>query len=197
MENEDLKELGFVKKLIRTHWKVFLLLLIGVIGAVIGLFLVFYWVLLTNWVGGYGTWGIGTFSIGNLLGLFFLMLFAELLLVGLPFIAYEGIIFYLWWRGLSQEEKDFMKRDEKKEKKKQIQQGAGGGGFGFVVSLIFLLLVFLQGNWETPIGNLPYIHWINTWLFALLIIALIVGIPGLIFAIWWFVKKVPESEDME
>jgi hypothetical protein len=188
MEHEEISDASFFKRLVKSYWQIFILFFIGLVGAIVGLFLVFYWTLANNWVGGYGTWGIGQFSIGNILGLLIVVGLFELLLVGLPFVAYEGIIFYIWWtRLLTQEEKDRMKRKDEKEKKYARN---GAGAFSFVVNLVFLLIVFVNGNWETPIGNLPYVYWINTYLWALFWILVIPGALGLIGGIWYFIKKV-------
>ncbi len=189
MENDDLTEVSRFKKLAKDHWQVFVLFMIGVIGVIIGGVFVFYWILQNSWIGGYGTWDFGMFSIANFLTLFILVLLLELLLVGAPFCGYGGIIFYLWWaRLLSEDEKGWMNPKDKKPKQ-DISKGVSGI-FGFFVFLMFLLLVFLGGNWDTPIGNLPYIYWINTWLLALVLIITIAGVPAIIAGIWYLIRKV-------
>lgn len=186
-DEEDISDEAFFKKVVKSHWKALILFAVGIVGAIIGFFFVLYWIFLSNWVGGFGTWDIGQFSLGNILGLFFLVLFLELLIVAIPFLAYEGILFYLWWTRLPEEEKTEMKQRRKKGKK--AKKVGGGGGFGILIFIVFMLLVFTEGNWETPINALPYLYWINNWFYALFWILIVLGIPGVIVAIIYFIKK--------
>ncbi|MEJ2249935.1 MAG: hypothetical protein P8Y97_09770 [Candidatus Lokiarchaeota archaeon] len=159
MEEQNLSDWSHFKTFVNAHWKVLIIFLIGVVVAIIGGIFVFYWILNTNWVGGYGSWDLGMFSIGNFFGLFFLILLLELLIVGVPLCAYGGIVFYLWWTRLTEEEKAILKRENKKPKKK-TSKGASGV-FSFLLLITFLILVFTQGNWNTPINTLPYLYWLK------------------------------------
>ncbi|TFF99558.1 MAG: hypothetical protein EU541_04620 [Promethearchaeota archaeon] len=189
MENNNLSDASLFKRMIKNHSIAFILFLFGVIGALIGAFFVFYFTIQNTWIGGYGTWNIGEFSIGTSLGLLIIVILFEFLLVGLPFVAYEGILFYLWWSRLPQEEKDMIKERDKREKQK-VNRDVGGSVFSFIVTLVFLLLVFLQGNWDTPFSDLSFMYWINTWFLAFLMLLLIAGIPGLIGGVWYIVRQV-------
>ncbi|MEJ2277485.1 MAG: ADP-ribosylation factor-like protein [Candidatus Lokiarchaeota archaeon] len=187
MEEQNLSDWSHFKTFVNAHWKVLIIFLIGVVVAIIGGIFVFYWILNTNWVGGYGSWDLGMFSIGNFFGLFFLILLLELLIVGVPLCAYGGIVFYLWWTRLTEEEKAILKRENKKPKKK-TSKGASGV-FSFLLLITFLILVFTQGNWNTPINTLPYLYWLNNIFYAVFWVLIVIGIPALIIILYFLLKK--------
>ena len=86
-------------------------------------------------------------------------------MVGLPALIILGGIALLWWRSLTPEEKADWERDS--SSKRDI---GGGSGVTFIINIIFLILIWLSGNLDTPLSNIPYSYLIHTYLFILIVL---------------------------
>jgi hypothetical protein len=115
--------------------------------------------------------------------------------VALPALAVFGLIFGIIWFTMPEEMraelKERGKNEDKKEKRKKppISQGLGFGGFSVIFWITFLIIVFVDGNWETSFNSLPLIYFVRTFITALIWMAIIVGIPVTIGFIYWLRKK--------
>jgi len=185
------EEAKFWKEHIKTHWIFYILCAIAFVGFIIGVLIVLNFQISTSWVGGYGTWDIGEFSIGTSL-LFLIQLFLlELLLVFIPGCVVFGIGYYYWWKKLlTPEEKERVKKQEEKEKqfKWQKRGGGAGGGFSFFIGIVFLIMIYVQGYWLTPFKALPFSYFIYTWLWAAFWIVIIVVVPLVVIGLIWYLK---------
>ena len=190
--SEESSEDTFWKGMIRKHW-------VGVLifGLVcVGFFIVFFAIMLAyvanSPIGGNGTWTLAQFSVGTGI-LWLLVLFGwELLLGVLPFGGLFILIIAIYWMViLPEEDKAAIKaRDRKKKKYRKTE----GGGVSFLFTIAFLIVVFVEGQWLTPIGNLPYSYWIQAYLTGFIYVCLIFGIPILILAILYIVIKGKKSD---
>ncbi|MFX1251803.1 MAG: hypothetical protein ACFFCZ_09365 [Promethearchaeota archaeon] len=181
-ENENEKDEHFWY-VIKKYWKFLAIMIVGGIIAAIASLLVFLLYIDNSAIGGFGTWNIGQFSIGNMVFWIIWLAIFEIVLIGLPALIILGGIALLWWRSLTPEEKDDWKR-EPSSKNRDI-----GGGVSFIINIIFLILIFLSGNWDTPLSNIPYSYLIHNYLFILIVLAIPVAIGGLIFFIYALVRK--------
>jgi hypothetical protein len=192
--SEESKEDTFWKGIIRKYWVAFLILAL----VVVGFFIVFFTIILAyvenSAIGGFGTWTLAEFSVGTGI-LWLLVLFGwELLLGVLPFGGLCLLILGIYWAViLSEEDKAAIKaRDRKKKKYRKTE----GGGFTFLITIAFLIVVFVDGQWLTPIGSpsLPYSYWIQAYLTGFIYVCLIAGIPILILFILYLVYKGKKTE---
>jgi hypothetical protein len=190
MAEENAEDMAFVKSMIKKYWYILVLFVVGVVGAIIGaLFTLNFVVINTSKPGGGGIWTLGDFSLGSLILLCLWVFLWELLIVGLPVIAYFGIIVGLWWYRLPDEEKTKMKAQEAKEKTRGQKVNEGGGVFGFIIFITFLILVWIDGNLFTEFGTINYTYWIIMWLSAIFWLFIVIGVPVLIGGIIYLAKK--------
>lgn len=184
---------NFFRGLLRKYWYLLVLLIIGLVGAFVGIILVIltfmdYW--------GIGVWTFNDFSVGAIVLICVLLVVWILLFVVLPSIGYFGIIVGIfWWKVLSDEEKStlkiWMKEEDKKEKRKtRVKHGSEGGGFTFFINLIFILVVLAQGNWWTPFGLLSLSYFVIIYLSIFMWLGIIAAVGGLVVLILWLTGKI-------
>lgn len=183
----------FFRGLLRKYWYLLVLLIIGIVGAFVGIILVILTFMDNT---GIGLWTFNDFSVGSIVLICVLLLLWILLLVVLPSIGYLGIIAGIfWWKLLSDEEKStlkiWMKQEDKKSKRKnRVKHGSEGGGFTFFINLIFILIVLAQGNWWTPFGLLPVSYFVITYISIFMWLGIIAAVGGLVVLILWLTGKI-------
>jgi len=176
----------FWSKKITQHWKAFLVFVIGCIIALAGAVLVLFWFIETSDFGAMGTATIGEWSLAWIWGFIIYLIFYELLIIGIPAAIAFGLGWYIFWKRLSAGEKAEIKGREKKKHR----GSSAGGGFGFFMFIAFTILMYLRGEFSTPLGNFQYSYLVYTWFTALGWLLLIGGIPAAIililvyFTIW-------------
>jgi hypothetical protein len=189
MAEETPVDMTFVKSMIQKYWYMIIVFVVGVVGAIVGALLTLRFIIVNTPVGEGGTWTLAEFSLGTVILLFLWIFLWELLIVGLPVLAYFGIIFGLWWTNLPEDEKAKMKEQEAKEKTTGQKVNEGGGVFGFIIFITFLILVWIDGNLFTTFDSLSFTYWIIMWLWAIFWLAIFIGIPVLIGGLIYLAKK--------
>ena len=190
MSEIEKEDWTFIKLMLKKHWKVGIVFILGIIGAIIGIILTLFLVIETSAIGDQGTWSIGEFSIGNIILWFLTVALWEFLIVILPTIAYMAITWGIWWSLLLDEsEKQEFRERERREEKIKDKGSAASGVFGFFVFIAFLIIITIEGNLWTPIGTIPYVYWIQKILWSAFWIIIVLGIPALIAGIYYLRKK--------
>ena len=182
-KNNDLSDWEFFKKKMKEHWKVLLSAIIAGVIAIIGIFLVFIWFVETSDIGLQGTATFDQWTLGWIWGFCLILLLWELLFVGVPALTFFGVGGYLWWKRLPEEEKQEFKDREKEAKKHRARNAGGAGGIMFIPYSIYIAV---QGHFFTPFGNLPYSYWLYAYLWTLIWLLILVGIPLVIIAILYY-----------
>jgi len=185
MSSEEISDEAFWKIMLKKHWLKMIPFILVVIGVFIGGILVFLRYINLE---GYASWTFNDWSFGRVWVFLFWFFLWELLIVGLPTLGIFGIIGFLMWRILPEEDRTEIKRRGKSEEewKKHKERGwkekaakgkktGGGGGLTFIIWLIFLIKVFVDGNWDTTFDNLDLTYFVDTFLFALFWVAIIGG----------------------
>lgn len=118
------------------------------------------------------------------------------MLVGLPAIAFFGILIaLLWFKILLEDEKEDIKKRLKKEEmerkkwKRLKNRKYEGGGFSFLLFIGLCIYVFIDGKWLTPFGSLSYSYFVIGYLTVCVWVLIIFGIPLAIIAILWLLSK--------
>ena len=183
----------FFRGLLRKYWYLLVLLAIGLAGAFVGIILVILTFLDNT---GVSAWHFNDFSVGAIVLICVLLILWILLLVALPSVGYFGIIAGIfWWKLLSDEDKStlkiWMKEEDKKEKRKnRMKHSSEGGGFTFFINVIFLIIVFAQGNWWTHFEFLPVSYFVITYLSIFIWLGIIAAVGGVIVLILWLSGKI-------
>ena len=175
------------KNLLKRHWQMFILFIIVAITAIIGAIYVFLW-----FVGDAQSTGLvpkilGSWTMGNLISFILNLIFWEILFIGIPLIIVFALVYLIWWKKLPDTE-----RKEYREGHifgKRSKRTDGEGAISFLIFVFFVIKVYLDGNWDVAFATWKFDYLINTWLWALVWILIIFGIPILLGAIWWISNK--------
>ncbi len=174
---ETMKGLSDVwKNLFRKHWKM-ILVIIGVgIGAAIGGILVFLWVVENGQATGLFPMLLGEWTVGYCITFILHVILWELLFIVIPVAVVAIVIYMQWYRKLPEEEK---------LPHRGVTPGRGSGGFSFLVTIVWLIIVWLDGRWNIAFQSWTLNDWVYSWLAAFLWPSLIIGIPVAIGVTWW------------
>jgi hypothetical protein len=160
----------------------------------IGAITVLIWFIETSPIGGQGDWTFDQWTLNYVVGFLILIILWELLFVGVPAGLFFGVGGYVWWKILPEGEKQEF-RDRQKKPKKHRARNSRGGGLSCLMFIAFCIYVAIDGNYDTQFGNLSYSYFIYSWLYTLMWILIILGIPAAIilliiyFTVW---RKKPE-----
>ncbi|NHI93026.1 MAG: hypothetical protein EAX96_11030 [Candidatus Lokiarchaeota archaeon] len=186
------EDIEFGRKYLKKYWKYIPFMIVGAIAAIIIALFVFLNYIQTSSIGGRGTWTFDQWSIDTMGSFIVRIVFWEFLFVIIPFGAGFGICFYLLWKKVMTEEErqEIKERDQKeKERRKRYKQwgtfGGGGGVIQFMLLIISLIIIWVDGNIYIPFGSLSYSYFIYVALWAAFWALIIFGIPlavvGIIF----------------
>jgi len=189
------EEIGdFWKVMLKKHWLRLLPFVLVIIAAFISGIYVF---LLHNEIGvGFGTFWDYTFNDWSfgLIFVYLLMLVLRLfLLVVLPTLGVLGIIFGIIWYTMSSEKREELKtlhkQEEEREKKLGKKASGGAGGCTGLVTVTFLIIMAVNGNWDTTFANMDFQYFVTIYLHALIWVAIIFGIPALVGGTIYLIYK--------
>jgi len=170
------------KKFLKKHWQMLALFIaIGVI-AFAGAIYVFLWfveaaqpeiipVLLGVW------------SMGHIITFILHLIFWEFVYVGIPLIIVIAVIYFGWWKKLPEAER--KEYNEKELFGHRSNRSDAGGFFSFLIFIFFCIKVWLDNQWEVPISTWEFDYLVSTCIWAIIVIALIIGIPVLIGGSAW------------
>jgi len=168
------------------YWKIFTLMVIGGIIAVIGTILVIFWFVESTAIGNYGNATFNDWTLALMIEFTFKLILWILLIIGLPSCVATGLFWLLWWKPLPTDEKVAFESIGTSGKK---HHGKESGGFSFFMFLAYVIYIYSEGNFHTPFGELPYSYWIFSYLWAIIWLLVIFGIPLGIAAFIYLVKN--------
>jgi hypothetical protein len=178
------------KEFLKNHWKLSLLILGGIVLAIIGALCVFLWRTTGPEATGYYPQTLDLWTVGYIITLILNLILWEFLVIGIPVIAAVIIIYFLWWNKLPAEEKQKYSRGrEAKRIQKRNQARRGSGAFGFLVTITWLIIILIDGNWNTAFENWTYTYLIYSVLTAIMWDLIIFGIPIVILLILWLGRQ--------
>ncbi|OLS12177.1 MAG: Uncharacterized protein RBG13Loki_4243 [Promethearchaeota archaeon CR_4] len=187
-ENEDNPK-DVWKKLVKKHWKIALIIAAGIACAFIGAIFVFLWRVTGPEAILRYPQTLGLWTVGYLFTLFFDLILWELLIIGIPVIAAAIVIYVIWWKKLSAEEKqEFPNSQKDKRAQRKMSKGRGGGFFNILLTITWLIIISVDGYWDVAFGGWTFIYLVNSILGAFLWDLLILGIPATIVLIWWLTR---------
>lgn len=192
VETEKDKGEKIWKKFLRNHWKMLVLFIIVIAGAVIGAIYVYLWfvgdALATNLV----PETLGLWSMGYLVTFLIRLIIWEVLFVGIPLIIAAVLIYYLGWKRIPDKERE--KYNKAHLFGKRSRRTDGEGAISFLIFIFFCIIVYLDGNWGLAFAQWEFNYLVYTCLWALIWVLIIFGIPILIGGSLWLgyeMKKNP------
>jgi hypothetical protein len=172
------------KMFLKRHWGAVALAGIAVAGVAVWSILVFLWYAGEAQASGLVPAGLGAWSIGTVVDFLLRLVFWEAVLVGIPVIVL-GVIGWAWGKRLPAAERAEYERGEKKKD----HRSDAGNGFSFLLFLVFLLKVYLDGNWGLPLAGWTFDYLIDSVVWVLVSVLIVFGIPALIAGLWWLRRQ--------
>jgi hypothetical protein len=179
------------KKFMRKHWKILILFVIGAILASIGVILVFLWFVGDAQATGLVPATLNLWTMGHLVTFVLHLIFWEVLYIGVPVILAVVVIMFLWWKKLPEKEKEEYNRGNLFGTRSRST--SGGGGISLVVFIAFIIKVFRDGNWNVPFADWTFDYLVYSYLWALIWVLIIFGIPIGLGGIWWIHREMKKK----
>jgi len=179
------------KKFLRKHWKMLVLFVVAAILAIAGAILVFLWFVGDAQVTSLVPATVGLWTIGYLVTFLLHLIFWEVLFIGIPVIITVAAIYFLWWEKIPDEERKEYRRRHLFGKRSRRTDG--GGAISLLVNVVFIIKVYLDGNWDVPFATWAFDYLVYSYLWALIWILIIFGIPILLGGTWWIGREMKKK----
>jgi len=179
------------KKFLRKHWKMFVLFVVAALLVIAGAILVFLWFVGDAQVTSLVPATVGLWTLGYLVTFLLYLIFWEVLFIGIPVIITVAAIYFLWWKKISDEERKEYRRRHLFGK--SSRRTDGGGAISLLVNIVFIIKVYLDGNWNVPFATWTFDYLVYSYLWALLWILIIFGIPILLGGTWWIRREMKKK----
>jgi hypothetical protein len=189
-ENEQGRQIW--KTFVRKHWKMLAAWIVAAIVAVISAILVFLWFVGDAQVTGLVPQTLNLWTMGYLITFLLYALLWEVVIIGIPVIVFIAAIYFFWWKKLPAEERDDYRRGHLFGKRSRRRDG--GGAISFLVNIGFIIKVYVDSNWNVPFATWTVDYLVSSYLWVIIWMAVIFGIPLVIGAVWWIhreMKKTP------
>ncbi len=171
------------KKFLRNHWKMLIIFVVGAILALIGAILVIRWFVGEAQVTGLVPTILGQWAMGHIIPFLLHLIFWLFIYIGIPVIIAAAATYFLWWKKLPDKERKeyrcahlFGKRSRRSDT---------GGGVSFLIFIVFCIKVFIDGKWGVAVSTWKFDYLAYSYLWAIIWIAIIFGIPMALGGIWW------------
>ncbi|MFW9871334.1 MAG: hypothetical protein ACFFFO_17155 [Candidatus Thorarchaeota archaeon] len=168
------------KRFLKKHWRMILPMIILAAVAVVAVVFVFTWFVALAQSTVLVPSTLGLWSVGHVITFILHLIFWELLLVGSWVLVIFLVIIIRWYMKLPEEEREgWPKRGRREE----------SDAFGFLVGITWLIVVWLDGNWNLAFNSWTFDDWVYSFLAALMWDLIIFGIPILLAFLWWMNKE--------
>jgi hypothetical protein len=191
-ENESVNDEKVWISFFRRHWKMVLIFVIGAIIAAVGAVYVLLWHVHEAQITGLVPGTLDLWSMAHFISFVLYLILWELLFVGIPVLIAIGAIIFLWWKKLPEDERQEYK-DAKLFSGNRSKTSDGGGIISFLAFIVFLVKISYDGNWSTPVAQWEFNYLVYSYLWSLLIVLVIIGVPMLLGGIWWIRHEMNKS----
>ena len=169
-------------KFARRHWKMIMLwILLGAVFAVSAAYVAVDFA--------YGAVDSGLvpdtldqWAVGDIFTFCLNLLFWLAVLIGIPLLITVIAIYILWWKTLPLAERAEYDRAKLF---KSSDSSKGGSACSFFFWVLFMIKVWWDGNWWQPISTWEFDYVIGIFVWILLLLAIVIGIPVLLGGTWY------------
>jgi len=169
-----------MKKFVGRHRGMVSIMAVVAVAAIIVAIFTFLWVVdelqATNTVPS----GLGQWTVGYFFTFILHVIFWELVLVASWVIVVILVIYFAWYKKLPEK--------ERKEYKWGSTSARDGGGITFAITVIWLIIVWFDGNWNLAVNSWTLDKFVYSYLVAIMIVLGIAGLLGLMYLIWLMSK---------
>ena len=195
LENDD----KIWKKFLKNHFQMFILFLIAVIISFVSIVYIFLWFVSEAQLISLVPVILGDWTIGYCITFILHLIFWELIYVGLPVVLFIAAVYFLWWKKIPEDERIEYKEGNLLSGGKNHRRDAGGM-ITFLINVFFLFKVYLDDNWSLAFKNWEFDYLVNSYIWALIWVLVIFGIPILVGGSWWIINQMrnkPKSVKFE
>jgi len=179
------------KKFLRKHWKMLAFFITATLVTVLGAILVFLWFVGDAQATGLIPGILQLWTMGYLVTFLLHLLFWEILLIGIPILVIVAAIYFLWWKKLPDDERKEYRR--KHLFGKRSRRTDGSGAITFLMNIGFIIKVYLDGNWNVPFATWTFDYLVYSYLWIIIWMVIIFGIPLAIGAVWWIHREMKKK----
>lgn len=179
MEAGEQRGPGDWKRFVRRHGRMTALGIGGTVAVAAAAFFVFLWVVGQAQATGLVPSGLGLWSVGHVVAFILTLILWELLLVASWAILLAAATYLLWYRKLPPEE-----RSEYEGGRRRSRSAGEDTGVSCFVGLVWLIIVWADGRWNTAFQDWTLDNWVYSWIAAILVVVALAGIPAAIYVAW-------------
>jgi hypothetical protein len=179
------------KKFLRNHWKILIIFIIIAIVACVGAILVFLWFVGEAQITGLVPTTLNLWTMGYLITFLLHVIFWEILYIGIPVLVIVAIAWRFWWKKIPDDERKEYKRSHLFGKRSR--RSDGGGAVSFLINIAFIIKIYYDGNWHVPFAEWTFDYLVYSYLWALIWIIIIIGIPMVIGGSWWILHEMKKK----
>ena len=128
--------------------------------------------------------------MGHIVTFLLHLIFWEAILIGIPVIL-AAVVGWLWWKKLPDDEKEEYKREHLFGKRSRRTEG--GEGISFLIFIVFIIKIYLDGNWNVAFATWTFDYLVYSCLWALIWVLIIFGIPIVIGGTWWLHREMKKK----
>jgi hypothetical protein len=187
MTEVEVKKSSDWKKFLRKHGNVAAIFIAAGILVAIGAIYVFLWFVGQAQTTGLVPSSLGSWSMGNTVMFILHAIFWELIFIGSPAII-GAVVGWQWWKRLSEEEKKEYNFSDK-----HSRSSSAGGAVSPLLFIAFAIKVYVDGNWNVAISTYTLDYVVGSIITILIWVAVIIGIPLAIGAIWWLTRELKKT----
>lgn len=179
-------------KFLRNHWKMFALFIVMAILVIIGFILVFLGVVESAQNTGLVPTTLNLWAMNHIVTFILHVIFWEAVYIGIPVLIIALAAWQLWWKKIPEDE-----RKEYKQKHlfgKRSTRSDGGSAITFFINVLFIIKIYFDGNWNKPFADWTFDYLIHSYLFVIILILVICGIPIAIGVTFWIRHEMKKSE---
>ena len=174
------------KMFVKKHWSLGAVFGAAAVLVLIGAVYVFWWFVGDAQSSGLVPSNLGLWTMSNLITFILYAIFWELLIIGIPLVI-AAVVGWRWWMRLPVDERRGFRMG------KHGRRSGGSGGGGVLLFIVFCIKVYLDGNWNVPIGMFTLNYVVSSMILILIIAGVIFGIPATIVAVWWVRREMRSS----
>ena len=180
VESKEKSDEG-MRKFVGRHRGMVSIMIVAAIVAVIVAIFTFLWVVADLQAANTVPSVLGSWTVGYFFTFILHVIFWEIVFVA-SWVALLAVITYgLWYKKLPAKER-------KEYNFGRSKSARDGGGVTFAINLIWLIIVWFDGNWNLAVKTWTFDQFVYSYLVAIMVVLGIAGLLGLMYLIWLMSK---------
>ena len=179
------------KLFLKRHWKMLVSFVVIAALVVISGIYVFLWFVEDAQVNNLVPMTLNLWTIGHIVTFLIHLIFWLVIFIVIPMIVIIACIYFLWWKKIPDAERMEYRRGHLFGKRSRWTDG--GGMISLFINIVFFIKVYFDGNWDVPIATWKFDYLVYSYLWAIIWILIIFGIPIAIGGTLWLRHEMKKS----